>query len=162
MEPSTRTSASNDTDHHSTSLPQHKPSAQLSGGTPSTAVSPAFLLLPLLSPCLGNSPSHVNRGRARTVIQSFIDSCFREKMRTPLDVMDKSCCGASCLDLVVWTSLCHLQESASHGSLGQWSGSLWLLLNQIRAASESWGKQPASRVGTRWGRRQFNRENDNP
>lgn len=157
MEPSTRTSASNDTDHHSTSLPQHKPSAQLSGGTPSTAVSPAFLLLPLLSPCLGNSPSHVNRGRARTVIQSFIDSCFREKMRTPLDVYGQ---------VLLWGQLSgsgglNISVPPSRISF-PWEFGPMKWLNQIRAASESWGKQPASRAGTRWGRRQFNRENDNP
>lgn len=49
---------------------------------------------------------------------------------------------------------------ARSGSAG--SGNLWLRLNQFRAASESWGKQSASRAGMGWGRRQFNRENDNP
>lgn len=111
MEPSTRTSLGNDTDHHSTSLPQHKPSAQLSGGTPSPAVPPATTALTMS----GKQPCDGNRGRAKTVTSCFTDSCLCEKRRTVIDVMDW--CGASCLDLVGWTSLCHLWGSASRGSL---------------------------------------------
>lgn len=41
-------------------------------------------------------------------------------------------------------------------------GSLCLMLNQLRAASESDGKRSASTAGTWWARRQLNRQNDNP
>lgn len=98
--------------------------AQISGGALSTeTVSPSCLLLALLfitlSPCLANKLFDVNRAAPKYWLSVSYTAAFMRKWKLLQDIMDNPWFAASCLEPVVWTSLCHLGESASNAGLGQ-------------------------------------------
>lgn len=174
MKPSTRTSPSSDIYHHSASdsLLQHKPctdirrSSQYKNGV--SIVPPASTSFCHAFTMSGKQPFWCKQGQSQNT-----DLVFHIQL---LSWENENCYKILWTTLVwgqlPWTGGLNISLPPGRISFQRRFGpvrsgragsdSLCLMLNQFRAASESLGRRSASTAGTWWGRRQFNRENDNP